>query len=134
MSKRIVLRTKGLTKHFGPVKAVEGLDLTVQRGEILGYLGPNGAGKQAFIHRPELSTTFSRICPKASRPSWAQRVRRSLRLRAIYTAKCSPRCCRWHCRNIIAQGLGLDAILLPLGLSIVFATAGVWLFGRRDLH
>ena len=44
-----VISTKGLTKHFGPVKAVQDLDLQVRRGEIFGYLGPNGAGKTTTI-------------------------------------------------------------------------------------
>ena len=34
-----------LLKHYGPIKAVDGISLTVRRGEILGFMGPNGAGK-----------------------------------------------------------------------------------------
>jgi ABC-2 type transport system ATP-binding protein len=44
-----VIRTEDLTKHFGAVRAVEGLDLTIRRGEVFGYLGPNGAGKTTTI-------------------------------------------------------------------------------------
>ncbi|MEV1283385.1 ABC transporter ATP-binding protein [Modestobacter sp. NPDC049651] len=39
----------GLTKRFGAVTAVDGLDLTVQPGEIVAFLGPNGAGKTSTI-------------------------------------------------------------------------------------
>jgi ABC-2 type transport system ATP-binding protein len=38
-----VVRTEGLTKHFGAVHAVDGLDLAIERGEVFGYLAPNGA-------------------------------------------------------------------------------------------
>jgi ABC-2 type transport system ATP-binding protein len=38
-----------LTKRFGDVVAVDGLDLTVEEGEIFGFLGPNGAGKSTTI-------------------------------------------------------------------------------------
>lgn len=38
-----------LTKNFGAVRALDGLDLTVQRGEVHGFLGPNGAGKSTTI-------------------------------------------------------------------------------------
>ena len=44
-----VIETRGLTKHFGAVRAVRGLDLTVEQGEVFGYLGPNGAGKSTTI-------------------------------------------------------------------------------------
>lgn len=44
-----VIETRGLTKHYGPVVAVEDLDLDVTRGEIVGFLGPNGAGKSTTI-------------------------------------------------------------------------------------
>jgi ABC-2 type transport system ATP-binding protein len=41
--------THGLTKRFGEVRALEGLDLAVDAGEIFGFLGPNGAGKTTMI-------------------------------------------------------------------------------------
>src|SRR5881397_3009546 len=40
---------RGATKRFGAVTAVDGLDLTVQPGEIVAFLGPNGAGKTSTI-------------------------------------------------------------------------------------
>jgi ABC-2 type transport system ATP-binding protein len=42
-------RLRGLTKTFGPVTAVNGLDLTIEPGEIVAFLGPNGAGKTSTI-------------------------------------------------------------------------------------
>ena len=44
-----VLRTEGLEKRFGPVRAVDGVSLAVERGEVFGFLGPNGAGKTTTI-------------------------------------------------------------------------------------
>ena len=39
------IATSGLTKAYGPTRALDGLDLTVRTGEVHGFLGPNGAGK-----------------------------------------------------------------------------------------
>ncbi len=39
----------GLGKRFGDIEAVRALDLTVQRGDVLGFLGPNGAGKSTTM-------------------------------------------------------------------------------------
>ena len=63
MSDAVVVR--GLTKHYGELVAVDGVDFDVTSGEVFGFLGPNGAGKSTTIkmlctlvdaglgHRPE---------------------------------------------------------------------------------
>lgn len=43
------IETEGLTKSFGDLRALDGLSLTVERGELFGLLGPNGAGKSTTI-------------------------------------------------------------------------------------
>jgi len=43
------IRATGLTKHFGDVVALDGLDLHVSEGTVLGMLGPNGAGKTTAV-------------------------------------------------------------------------------------
>ena len=47
--KNNALTIRGLTKSYGPVQALRGVDLAVRRGEIFGFLGPNGAGKTTTI-------------------------------------------------------------------------------------
>src|SRR5882762_4886505 len=45
----MLLRTAQLTKHYGPITALERLDLDVVPGEIVGILGPNGSGKSTAL-------------------------------------------------------------------------------------
>src|SRR4051794_25996490 len=45
----VVVETKGLTKSYGRLTALDGLTLSVGRGQILGFIGPNGAGKTTAI-------------------------------------------------------------------------------------
>ena len=44
-----VIRTEALTKRYGSARGIEGLDLSVEPGEVFGFLGPNGAGKSTTI-------------------------------------------------------------------------------------
>ncbi len=45
----IAIETSGLTRQFGSLRAVDGLDLQVEAGTFYGFLGPNGAGKSTTI-------------------------------------------------------------------------------------
>jgi ABC-2 type transport system ATP-binding protein len=49
MTQSPAVLTRGLTKSYGPVPALRGVDLEVQRGEVFGFLGPNGSGKTTTI-------------------------------------------------------------------------------------
>ena len=44
-----MITTNGLTRRFGDLTAVDGLDLHIERGEVFGFLGPNGAGKTTTV-------------------------------------------------------------------------------------
>ncbi|GLS40474.1 ABC transporter ATP-binding protein [Mesorhizobium tianshanense] len=44
-----LLTTKGLSRHFGGLRAVDGVDFTLMPGEIRAVIGPNGAGKTTFV-------------------------------------------------------------------------------------
>jgi ABC-2 type transport system ATP-binding protein len=57
------VRTEALARTFGDVRAVDGVDLAVERGEIYGFLGPNGAGKTTVIRI--LSTLLAPTSGKA---------------------------------------------------------------------
>ena len=54
-----LIEVKGLTKSYGDVHAVRGVDLSIEQGEIFSILGPNGAGKTTIFaqisgfHRPD---------------------------------------------------------------------------------
>src|ERR671924_2053689 len=62
MSDEPAIETSGLTKRFGEVRALDGIDLSVPRGAVYGVLGPNGAGK----------TTAVRILATLLRPDGGQ--------------------------------------------------------------
>src|SRR2546428_1795738 len=57
---RSVVRTEKLTRRFGALTAVDGIDLEVHEGEVFGFLGPNGAGK----------TTTLRLLGALIAPTW----------------------------------------------------------------
>ena len=50
MAAEPALRIAGLTKSFRGKRVVDAVDMTVERGEILGFLGPNGAGKTTVMN------------------------------------------------------------------------------------
>lgn len=58
----VVLELRGITKNFGPICALGGVDLQLRRGELLGLVGDNGAGKSTLTkvlsgaHLPDSGT------------------------------------------------------------------------------
>jgi len=60
----LAIQVQGLTKSYGKVQALKGIDLEVKHGEIFGFLGPNGAGKTTTIRclldmiRPDGGSAF----------------------------------------------------------------------------
>ncbi|HUP91520.1 MAG TPA: ABC transporter ATP-binding protein [Solimonas sp.] len=49
MQSEVLIEARALTRRYGPATAVDSLDLTLRKGEILGLLGPNGAGKSTTM-------------------------------------------------------------------------------------
>ncbi len=60
-----ILNTAALTKHYGPITAVNGIDLHVERGSVYGILGPNGSGKTTT-----LGMLLGAIHPSSGSFSW----------------------------------------------------------------
>jgi ABC-2 type transport system ATP-binding protein len=71
------LATRGLTKRYGGVEALAGVELTVDEGELVGLLGPNGAGKSTLVKiacglvRPTAGSAEVCGAPAGSRPARA---------------------------------------------------------------
>src|SRR5438874_11076504 len=49
MTSTPIIEARGVTKRFGKVEALAGLDLVIDPGQVVALLGPNGAGKTTFV-------------------------------------------------------------------------------------
>ena len=67
------IEARGLTKHFGKTVALEGVDLRVEEGRILGLIGPNGAGKSTALNAILGLTSFQGDLKVLGRDPWTQR-------------------------------------------------------------
>ena len=142
-----LLRTVGISKHFGGVAAVDKVSLSVQPGEIMGLVGPNGSGKTTVLNmlsgflRPESGevwladenvTTFSTV----------QLARRGL-LRMFQMTRVFTRISCFDNLLVAGMAMGLDeaesthrvgALLEELTLSHVqYLDAGSLSGGQRKL-
>ncbi len=110
MTTDLVIEAEGLIKHFGETKALQGVDLSVARGTVLGVLGPNGAGKTTAVRI--LSTLLTPDGGRARVGGFdvvkdAERVRQTIGLTGQYASVDEDLTGR--------QNLQLIGVLLDLG-------------------
>jgi ABC-2 type transport system ATP-binding protein len=67
------IEAKGLHKSFGPKVALDGIDLTVEEGRILGLIGPNGAGKSTALNAILGLTPYQGALKVLGRDPWRER-------------------------------------------------------------
>ncbi|AEV86568.1 ABC transporter [Actinoplanes sp. SE50] len=85
----LVVRAEGLRKRFGKTQALDGVDLAMRRGTVLGVLGPNGAGKTTAVRvlatllRPDEGTAYVAGIDVLREP---QKVRRRIGLTGQYAS------------------------------------------------
>jgi ABC-2 type transport system ATP-binding protein len=101
----VAITAEGLEKSYGRVRALDGLDITVEEGTVLGLLGPNGAGKTTAVR---VLTTLLR--PDAGRASVAgyDVVADAAALRAFADADSLP------ARHPVALSLAFSLVVLLL--------------------
>ncbi|MFD5698794.1 ABC transporter ATP-binding protein [Streptomyces lasiicapitis] len=78
---QLAVDVRGLRKRYGPVPAVDGIDLAVRHGEVFGVLGPNGAGKSTTVEilqghrsRDEGEVSVLGADPATAGRAWRARV------------------------------------------------------------
>jgi ABC-2 type transport system ATP-binding protein len=89
--KMSVIKVENLFRHYGDVKAVDGISFEVQEGEIFGFLGPNGAGKTTTIEIIEGYKVADRGCatvlgldPRRDRYELRERIGLMLQETSLY--------------------------------------------------
>src|SRR5579872_5599374 len=68
-----VIEARGLRKTFGTTVALDGVDLRVEEGRILGLIGPNGAGKTTALNAILGLTSYQGELKVLGRDPWAER-------------------------------------------------------------
>ncbi|MCZ4096850.1 ATP-binding cassette domain-containing protein [Streptomyces sp. So13.3] len=85
----LAVKVRGLIKHYGPTTALDGVDLDVRPGAVLGVLGPNGAGKTTLVRvlstlvRPDAGTAYVAGCDVLRQP---RQLRRTIGLTGQYAS------------------------------------------------
>ena len=84
---RGIIELAGVTKSFGAVQALRGVDLTIHSGEALGLVGHNGAGKSTLMHiltGTIASTTGNLTADGQARPDYSVNIAKHLGVRCVF--------------------------------------------------
>jgi ABC-2 type transport system ATP-binding protein len=122
-----VIEARGLTKRFGKVEALAGLDLVAHRGQVVALLGPNGAGKTTFVRtiatlvRPDGGSLSVDGIDAVRQPA---KVRRIIGLAGQHAAVEEAMTGRENLR-MVARLFGLDRRTAAANADAVLATLGL---------
>ncbi|QKW32808.1 ATP-binding cassette domain-containing protein [Actinomadura sp. NAK00032] len=134
-----MIEVRGLTKRYGEVPAVDGLDFTVRPGEVTGFLGPNGAGKSTTMRMilgldaPTSGTATVGGRPVAAHPVPLKAVGALLDAGAVLPGRSA-----YHHLLALAAGNGIgrrrvEAVLDEVGLkSVARRAAGTYSLGMKQ--
>jgi ABC-2 type transport system ATP-binding protein len=116
------VEVNGLTKNFGPVRAVDDLSFTVEPGQVTGFLGPNGAGKTTTLRMalglitPDSGTTSFNGVPYAALPEPTRRIGAVLET-AFHPGRTGRNHLRVYCRAAGLPPTRADEVLDQVGLG-----------------
>jgi ABC-2 type transport system ATP-binding protein len=122
-----VIEARGLTKRYGKVEALAGLDLVAHRGQVVALLGPNGAGKTTFVRtiatlvRPDGGSLSVDGIDAVRQPA---KVRRIIGLAGQHAAVEEAMTGRENLR-MVARLFGLDRRIAAANADAVLATLGL---------
>lgn len=128
-----IIEAHGLTKHYGEVHALDGLDLTAEPGRVTALLGPNGAGKTTFISavatllRPTSGSLRVAGIDAAAEP---KQVRRVIGLAGQY-ASVEPAMTGRENLELVARLFGLDKRSIKSAAAEVLERLGLADAGDR---
>src|SRR5437879_7198155 len=95
-----VIEARGLRKAFGTTIALDGIDLRVAEGRILGLIGPNGAGKTTALNAILGLTPYQGELRVLGRDPWAERDQLMRDACFIPMSPCCPAGCGFRRRSI----------------------------------
>ncbi|MGV0388247.1 ABC transporter ATP-binding protein [Corynebacterium sanguinis] len=116
-----------LTKHYGPVRAVDDLTFTVKPGVVTGFLGPNGAGKSTTMRMilgldsPTSGTALIDGSPYASLKQPARRVGALLDAKGVHPNRSARASLLWQAQASGIPDARVDEVMSLVGLSDVAA-------------
>jgi len=120
-----MIAARGLTKTYGPKKAVDGIDFAVHPGRVTGFLGPNGAGKSTTMRmvlgldRPTAGSVTVNGRRYADSPAPLREVGALLEARALHPGRSARDHLRWLATSNAIPARRVDEVLGLVGLEAV---------------